>query len=97
MATMRAKMYVTKVEKHGEPTSCVTLAMSCVCPNKFEADGSSEDNSFSRWSPSGGFNIMIQNPNLFDAFHVNQKFYLDFEEAPDSPPAPSAQADGANG
>jgi hypothetical protein len=94
MAAMRMKVYVTEVKPLGEPKCAELLSFSVVCPSKFEADGSSEDNSFARWSPSGGVSVTCNNPALFDKFVAGQKFYVDFTEAPDSP---TAQADGANG
>ncbi len=57
--------------------------MRCVAKSgAYPEDGSDEDNSFARWSPSGSLSISIQNPNLFGKFTVGQKFYVDFTEAP---------------
>lgn len=79
--TMRAKMQVNKVEKNGEPTTSISLSMAPVTSRPFDPDGVSEDNSYSRWTPSGALSLSITNPNLFGKFTVGQKFYVDFMEA----------------
>jgi hypothetical protein len=84
--TMRAKFYVTNVEKYHpndnpEAVTGIRLTMSAVSEKPFDTDGVSEDNSFARWSPSGSFEIQIANPNLFDKFEVGQRYYLDFTAA----------------
>lgn len=77
--TMRAKMRITKVEKHGETTE--VLNFSCVTSKPFGPEGESEDNTFARWSPSGNLSLTITNPNLLGKFSEDQKFYLDFTPA----------------
>ena len=85
MPVMRAKMQVQSITKYptdGTPTTQENLSMSCVAKSgAYPEDGSDEDNSFARWTPSGSLSISIQNPNLFGKFTVGQKFYLDFTEA----------------
>jgi hypothetical protein len=73
---MRAKMKVVTVtqSENGEK-----LNMSPVCrPNGYPADGSDEDNTFARFSPSGSLELFVANPALFGKFKPGQKFYLDF-------------------
>ena len=82
MPVMRAKMQVNSITPYGTPVTQETLSMNCVAKSgAYPADGSDEDNSFARWSPSGSLSISIQNPNLFGKFTVGQKFYVDFTEA----------------
>lgn len=92
--TMRAKLAVGSISKSTSSpdgkTSSVSLSMHAVAKSGgYPADGSDEDNTYARWSPSASFNIQINNPALFDSFHVGQKFYVDFTEAPDSPAKPA--------
>lgn len=47
----------------------------------FGPNGESEDNTYSRYSPSGELKLTITNPDLFGKFKPGQKFYLDFTEA----------------
>src|SRR4051812_47424054 len=81
--TMRAKMAVSSITKSfnnaADPTQVtgLSLGMSAVAKSgSYPADGSDEDNSFARWSPSAQLTIQIQNPGLFDSFRYGQKFYV---------------------
>lgn len=76
MALMRAKMRVTKVERH---EGHERLQMTAVCrPDGYPTDGSDEDNTFALWTPSGDVTMSITNPALFGKIEEGQKFYLDF-------------------
>ena len=77
--TMRAKMVVESVTatEHGE-----NLKMRAVCKNgQYPEDGSDEDNTFAKFSPSASLEIYIANPALYGKFKPGQKFYVDFTEA----------------
>ena len=81
---MRAKFVVTEVNVHrhegettGEQVSFNAVAKSGTYP----ADGSDDDNSYARWSPSASCSIYIANPALFGKFERGQKFYVDFTPA----------------
>lgn len=78
---MRAKMQVTRVEKHeGSPNE--TLHFTAVAKSTaYPPDGKDDDNTFARWSPSGSLNIHVANPDLHGKFNVGDKFYLDFTKA----------------
>jgi hypothetical protein len=75
---MRAKMQVNAVE---QKETVLTLSLSAVTDKPFDAEGNSEDNSFSKWTPTATLVMTITNPNLFGKFKQGQKFYLDFTEA----------------
>ncbi len=47
----------------------------------YPEDGSDEDNTYAKFSPSADFRLMIANPNLFGAFKPQQKYYVDFTQA----------------
>jgi len=78
MVTMRAKMKVTSVElfEVGEK-----IKMSAVCKNYYPADGSDEDNTYAKWTPSATLEMYISNPDLAGKVKPGQKFYVDFTEA----------------
>lgn len=79
MPTMRAKLQIESVtqRQHGE-----TLKFHAVGPKgSYTADGSDEDNTYARFSPSASLEITIQNPALLGQFKPGQKFYVDFTEA----------------
>lgn len=64
-------------------TSSETLTFAAVCKSTaYPEDGSDEDNSYARWSPSASLTITIANPNLWGKFKVGDKFYVDFTPAP---------------
>jgi hypothetical protein len=83
--TMRAKMQVGSVTPYHDNEGNVTqenvkfhgVAKSSPYPE----DGSDEDNSFARWSPSVSLDITIANPNLFGQLKAGDKFYVDFTRA----------------
>ena len=82
MTTMRAKMIVRSVKKHGDPVYCVNLTFAAVAKSDgYPADGSDENNTFARWTPSADLQMSVANPALFGAFEVGQQFYVDFTKA----------------
>lgn len=77
---MRAKMQVSRVEKHEGGNE--TLHFHAVAKSDgYPADGSDDDNTYAKWSPSGSLTLQVANPALWGKFTVGQKFYLDFTEA----------------
>lgn len=77
MAKMRAKMRVESVQNHGVTES---LRLQAVCPPKFNEDGTSEDNTFARYTPYAQLDMGITNPALVGTFKPGQVFYVDFTE-----------------
>lgn len=78
MPKMRAKMQISQIS--GTPTS-EQLHFHGVAAKAYPADGSDEDNTFARWSPSVELKISITNPALIGQFKVGEKFYVDFTPA----------------
>lgn len=85
MTTMRAKLQVSAVFPHCDSegnTLTETLHFHGVSKSGgYPADGSDEDNSFARWSPSVNLQLSVANPALFGQFEPGQKFYVDFSPA----------------
>lgn len=84
--TMRAKMQVSAVFPHrdaetGETKSELLHFHGVSKSNGYPADGSDEDNSFAKWSPSVNLQMQVTNPALFGQFEPGQKFYVDFSPA----------------
>lgn len=77
--TMRAKLQVASVERFNgsEKLRMHAVAKSSAYPE----DGSDEDNTYAKWSPSATFEIHITNPALHGKFEPGQKFYVDFTPA----------------
>lgn len=77
---MRAKFVVTSVMKHEGGNETVHFA-AVAKSGPYPADGSDEDNTFARWSPSAACHIQIANPALHGKYAAGQKFYVDFTPA----------------
>lgn len=76
---MRAKMQVASVTKFGDPVTQINLTFAAVAKNSgYPADGSDEDNTYSKYTPSAELQMTIQNPALLDKFQEGQKFYVNF-------------------
>lgn len=79
---MRAKLRCSSVEQHGTPVTSETQNFHAVCKDGgYPNDGSDEDNSYARWSPSADFRIHVANPNLFGKIKRDDVFYVDFHRA----------------
>jgi hypothetical protein len=82
-ATMRAKLQVSSVfanqnRETGETIS-ETLHFHGVSKSSgYPSDGTDEDNTFAKFSPSINLQMEIANPALFGKFEPGQKFYCDF-------------------
>ena len=86
MPKMRAKLHVSLVTPCGDGE---ILKFHAVCKSDgYPADGSDEDNSYAKFSPSAELTINVQNPALKGQFKPGQKFYVDFTAA-DPEPAPA--------
>ena len=72
---MRAKMQVQEVRRFagGDEITCHAVAAK-----SYPADGSDEDNTYAKFSPSGKLVLHIANPALLGQVRPGQKFYLDF-------------------
>lgn len=78
---MRAKLRVTQVTKFGPNTE--QLAFCGVSKSgPYPEDGSDEDNTFAKFSPSVDLKITITNPTLVGKFEPGDTFYVDFTPVP---------------
>jgi hypothetical protein len=76
--SMRAKMEVESL-LIGKQSEKVT--MKPVCAKSYPADGSDEDNTFAKFSPSGSLELWIGNPALAGKLKPGDTYYLDFTPA----------------
>lgn len=88
MGVMRAKMRVVSVEDHnanhaedGTTKTGESLTLTAVAASSYPEDGSDENNSYSRWTPSADLTMHINNPELFGVFVEGEEVYLDFTKA----------------
>jgi hypothetical protein len=86
MAKMRAKLRVGFVQEHfngpDNAKSGETLSMHAVAASQYPADGSDENNTFAKFSPSADLRLHVANPALFGQFAVGESYYVDFTKAP---------------
>ena len=80
MPTMRAKFVVADVEKFETHERLTFHAVGR--DGAYPDDGSDEDNSFAKWTPSADLTMSITNPALFGQFEAGMKVYADFTKAP---------------
>lgn len=73
--TMRAKMKINSIEQYGTSEK---LNFAAVCAKAYPADGSDEDNTFAKFSPSANLSIQITNPALLGQFKPGETYYVDF-------------------
>lgn len=76
---MRAKMRLNHVDRRWEGQE--TLHFNPVGPSSYPADGSDENNTYAKFSPSGLLQLTVANPNLLGKFNAGEEFYLDFTRA----------------
>ena len=81
MTTMRAKLRIGSVIKHSETSETVQFS-GVPKSTGYPADGSDEDNTFAKFSPSVSLAIQIANPALIGKFYVGDTFYVDFTPVP---------------
>ena len=76
---MRAKMRISEVHSY---EGAENLKLQAVGRNDgYPDDGSDENNTYAKYTPSAELNITIQNPSLLGQFKVGDEYYLDFYRA----------------
>lgn len=73
---MRAKMRITGIEKWEGAERLRFHAVAKDGP--YPSDGSDEDNTFARFSPSGELSLTVANPELLGVYAEGDTFYLHF-------------------
>jgi hypothetical protein len=78
-ANMRANFRISTVT---QMEGIEVLKMSAVSKSaSYPQDGSDEDNTYAKFSPSASLEITIANPVLLGQFNAGEKFYVDFTPA----------------
>ncbi len=84
MTEMRAKLRLHHIDKrdaaHGYGAN-ETLHFHAVAASRYPEDGSDENNTFAKFSPSAMLQIQITNPALLGKFETGTEFYVDFTPA----------------
>ena len=79
MTAMRAKMKINFIEKRFENQE--TLYFNPVAASGYPSDGSDENNTYAKFSPSGMLSLTVCNPALLGKFAEGEEYYLDFTKA----------------
>ena len=83
MSLMRAKLRVNSVERS---EGSEHIKMNAVAADSYPADGTDENNTYARWSPTASFELQCCNPDLFGKLNPGDEFYVDFTLAPKKQP-----------
>lgn len=75
-AAMRAKMRLHHIDRRFPNQE--TLNFHPVSASKYPEDGSDENNTYAKFSPSGQLSLTVANPALLGKFSEGEEFYLDF-------------------
>ncbi|MFD3263182.1 hypothetical protein [Phenylobacterium ferrooxidans] len=81
MTNMRAKLRLGSVIPLPDGAGGVAqerLSFHGVAASSYPADGSDENNTFAKFSPSAVFEIVVANPALIGEFTPGDTFYVDF-------------------
>jgi hypothetical protein len=84
MSIMRAKMKINHIDKRYEGYE--VLYFNPVCRSTYPSDGSDENNTYARFSPSGMLSLTVANPALHGKFAEGEEYYIDFTKAPTKEP-----------
>jgi len=80
MTAMRAKMKINHIERRYEGQE--TLYFNPVSrSDRYPDDGSDENNTYAKFSPSGMLSLTVANPALLGKFNEGESYYLDFTKA----------------
>lgn len=88
MTSMRAKMRIADINpypKDGTPTQETLVFYAVARSGSYPEDGSDENNTYAKFSPSGRLELTVANPALIGKFAVGEEYYLDFTKAADAP------------
>lgn len=87
MSDMRAKMRVSQIQSfetsadppHKQAEKCLeVIKFHAVAASAYPADGTDENNSYAKWTPSAECQVSVTNPRLWDKFKEGQEYYVDF-------------------
>lgn len=79
MAAMRAKMKINHIDRRNAEAGFETLYFNPVSrSDRYPEDGSDENNTYAKFSPSGMLSLTIANPALLGKFNEGEVYYLDF-------------------
>jgi hypothetical protein len=81
MTKMRAKMRLVEISRSQTTISEGLMFRVVPLDQSYPPDGSDENNSFAKWTPSAELKMVITNPELVGTFTIGEEYYLDFTKA----------------
>lgn len=82
MPSMRAKMRLNHIDQRNLEYGQETLYFNPVArSDRYPEDGSDENNTYAKFSPSGMLTLTVANPALIGQFVEGEEYYLDFTKA----------------
>lgn len=78
---MRAKFKINHIDKRNAPGQETLYFNPVSRSSAYPEDGSDEDNTYAKFSPSGMLSLTIANPALIGKFAEGETYYLDFTKA----------------
>ncbi|KAF1041317.1 MAG: hypothetical protein GAK35_03407 [Herbaspirillum frisingense] len=78
MPNMRAKLVLQKIEQF---EAIENLHFSAVAAKSYPTDGSDENNTYAKFSPSASLVMTVMNPELLGKFKAGESYYVDFTPA----------------
>lgn len=81
MPKMRAKMRLYHITPYSNGNGVLVqeqLHFHAVSASKYPEDGSDENNTYAKFSPSGMLQLTVANPSLVGKFETGKEYYLDF-------------------
>lgn len=76
---MRAKLKLHHVDRQNGGRE--TLHFCAVAASRYPEDGSDENNTFAKFSPSAVLQLTVANPALLGKLNEGEEYYLDFTKA----------------
>lgn len=76
-ANMRAKLKLHHIDRRDGSVQ-ETLYFHAVSASRYPDDGSDENNTYSRYSPSATLQLTVANPALIGKFNEGEEYYVDF-------------------
>lgn len=73
---MRAKLIVANVIDHGDAGD--ELRFRGIAASAYPEDGTDEDNTFAKFTPSVELRMVVNNPALKGQYKLDDTFYVDF-------------------
>ena len=80
MPKMRAKLRLHHIDERNAPHS-ETLHFHAVAASRYPEDGSDENNTYAKFSPSASLQLQVANPALIGQFEAGKDYYVDFTPA----------------